>query len=216
MLFKQLKQRLAMNALAQGEYRKAEERFRKLREKEGDSQGIRHNIAVCLMAQEKFDEAEPLFMEELEDYGECFSRHVTLGDLYYIWGKREECERFYRLSLEEAPSTKVTNILKKRLATCKDPEAFARVEESQKLLKEGRKKNSEEDFDAAMDCFERSFERDASQYQSLNEAGVLALNQKKDPRKALYYFEKAELLSDLSIVRKNIEIARRMIAKEES
>ena len=126
------------------------------------SGGTRHSIAVCLMAQEKFAEAEPLFLEELEDYGECFSRHVNLGDLYYIWGKREECGRYYKLALEESTSAKLSNVLKKRLAICEDPDAFAMIQESQNLLKEGRRKSREGDFDGAFDCFERSYEKDAT------------------------------------------------------
>ena len=207
MFFKKLKTRLALNALALCDYEKAEKYFRKIYESGGDVQGIKHNIAVTLMAQKKYDEAEVFFLKEIEDYGESFSRLVSLGDLYYLWGKREPCLKAYSEALKESPSVKVSNLLKGRLENCRDAGRFSRVGESLNLLIEGRSLAEKGEYEKALAAFDSSFKCDGTQYQSLNEAGVILMNQYKDFSKALEYFDKAAALSDLSIIQKNRELA---------
>jgi len=207
MLFKKFIYRQALNALALGEYDKAERLFKKIHKTGQNGQGIRHNIAVTLMAQEKFEEAESWFLMELNDYGECFSRTLALGDLYYNWGKREESQDFYSRALSDCTAETMKRYLNIRIKNCSDPEHFQNASESLRLLKEGRRLAEQGEIEKALETLERSFALDKSQYQSLNEAGVILLNHKGEHGKAHDYFKKALTLSDLSIIRRNRELA---------
>ncbi len=213
MLFKKLMYRQALNSLALGEYEKAEALFKKFYKTGKTVQGIRHNIGVCLMAREQFAEAEPWFKQEMDDFGECFSRTLALGDLYYNWGRREEALDYYTRTLKDCSNETMKRFLSVRIGICKKEEAFADAQESLKLLKEGRSLSEQGDYDRALELLDRSFALDKSQYQGLNEAGVILLNKKNDPAGALERFEKALRLSDLSIIRKNRELAQRMTEK---
>ncbi len=214
MLFRKFRLRQGMNALALGDYAKAEQIFRRLLEEGRDEQGIRHNIAVCLTAQKRFSEAEPFFLEELEHYGACFSRHVALGDMYYLWGKRRQSLRFYTLSLQDSPSVQFTNLLKTRIAICRDEDDFAQTRESLELFQKGQQQKERGRYDEALESFKLSLKKDPSQYQGLNETGVILMNHKNKPDEALPYFKKALQFSNLSLIRKNAELAQKRMQSE--
>ncbi|MDC7239359.1 MAG: tetratricopeptide repeat protein [Spirochaetales bacterium] len=215
MLFTKAKYRQALNDLAMGEYTKAEELFRRILKSAPSTQGAGHNLAVCLMAQERYDEAEEFFLREIEALGECFSRSIALGDLYFTWGKRKSAEEWYGKSLEECPGPTIRQFLKKRIVLCRSEEKFADAMEGFSLMKQGKREVEAGEFDKAIESFELAFEKDPTQYQSLNEAGVLLMNHKKEYRRAREHFKTALKLSDLSPIRKNLELAENIISLEE-
>ena len=214
MLFTKMRYRLALNSMSVGDYVKAENLFKKIQKSDPAVQGVGHNIGVCLMAQERYDEAEVCFRKEVETLGECYSRSVTLGDLYYAWGKREEAALWYGKSLEESPDSAVKQFLNRRIAICANSAKFEAAMEGCRLMKQGRAEAEKGEIEIAIDCYEQSFEKDPTQYQSLNEAGVLLLNHKREYARARDYFKKALRLSDLSPIRKNLGLAENMISQE--
>ncbi len=198
-----------------GEYSKAEEMFKKIYKSAPSTPGVGHNIGVCLMAQERYDDAESFFLKEVENLGECFSRSIALGDLYFTWGRRESAETWYGKSLEDCPTATIKQFLRKRIVICKNEEKFSSAMEGFRLMQQGRHEVENGEIDRAIASFELSFEKDPTQYQSLNEAGVLLMNHKKEYARARDHFKAALKRSDLAPIRKNLELTEEIISREE-
>ena len=124
-------ERMGLNAYVAGDYKKAEDWFRKLERSEPDSIRVLRNLGVVLLAQGKGEEAERYLLKEEKLYGASFDRHAALADLAYSIGKREQAVVRYARALGEpecALGGKAYHrraFLEERLALCRDPVAFA-------------------------------------------------------------------------------------------
>jgi tetratricopeptide (TPR) repeat protein len=206
--------RAALNNLVMQKYAKAEEYFRKIQALEPDRFGLGHNLALVCLAQERYAEAEKYFLNELERYGDTFVRFKSLGDLYYIWNRREPCREYYGKALPLCVHEADKRQLQHRIAQCGSEESFAKAMKSYGLLKAGNKKMQEKDFDGAYELLKESVETDSCNFQAWNNLGALEMNIKKNAAESVKYFEKAAFYTSLVGIHGNLKKARDMLAKE--
>jgi len=206
--------RAALNNLVTQKYAKAEEYFHKIQAVEPNRFGLGHNLALVYMAQEKFEEAEKYLLAEIERYGDTFVRYKSLGDMYYVWGRREKCGEYYALALPlcEHKGDKIQ--LEHRIAQCKSDEAFAMAMKSFDCLKQGNKKMEEKDFVEAEELLKKAVEFDRCNFQAWNNLGALEMNIKNNIAEAVKYFEKAVQYTSLVGIYGNLRKARDSLAKE--
>jgi tetratricopeptide (TPR) repeat protein len=199
-----------------GRYAKAEEYFRKVQEIQPNKFGLGHNIGLVCLAQDRFEEAEAAFLNEIERYGETFPRNKTLGDLYYMWGKREECKRFYEKSLSECEHPGDKKLISKRIEYCANEDSFRKAMDSYAELKRGNKLMAEKDYDGAYEAFQKSADLDPHNFQALNNMGALELNHRKNTAAAAVLFGKATKLTSLGAIHNNLKRAQAPAPKEKS
>jgi tetratricopeptide (TPR) repeat protein len=206
--------RAALNNLVTQNYAKAEEYFKKIQAVEPNRFGLGHNLALVCLAQERYEEAEKYFLNELERYGDTLMRFKSLGDLYYIWKKREPCKAYYEKALPLCENEADKRQIMHRIAQCGSEESFARAMKSFELLKAGNRKMSEKDFDGAYELLKESVEIDSCNFQAWNNLGALEMNIKKDAAASVKFFEKAAYYTSLVGIHENLKKARDMLAKE--
>ncbi|MFQ3619373.1 MAG: tetratricopeptide repeat protein [Spirochaetales bacterium] len=213
-LFLRYWERLALNHFVMGKYEKAEEYFRKIQEVQPNKMGIGHNIGLVCLAQERYEEAEKEFLKELNRYGETYIRLKTLGDLYYLWGRREECYKYYTAALplcEQEPDRK---LLEKRIAYASDAATFTKAMDSYRALKKGNAFMAEKSFESSYQEFERAVALDPYNFQAWNNMGALELNYRKNVAKAVELFQRAVEYTSLPAIHNNLKRAKAMLEKE--
>jgi tetratricopeptide (TPR) repeat protein len=186
-------ERKALKAMQQDQWDTAETYLRKLLEMHETNMGMQYNLGVCLLAQHKFEEAEGLFLANVEAYGESLRTCRILGDLYYEWGDAQKALEWYSKALEDDPDVKEKRLLNARIAVCRNPDTFKRAYTSFELARQARsmrKQNPQE----SLELYEKAAKADETHVEALNAAGELLLEYKKDPDQALRYFKKAEKL----------------------
>jgi tetratricopeptide (TPR) repeat protein len=206
--------RAALNNLVMQKYAKAEEYFRKIEAAQPDKFGLGHNLALVCLAQERYEEAEKYFLHELERYGDTFIRFKSLGDLYYVWKRREPCGEYYGKALPLCEHEADKRQIQHRIAQCGSGEAFAKAMRSYELLKDGNKKMQEKDFDGAYELLREAVKADSCNFQAWNNLGALEMNIKKNAAESVKYFEKAAYYTSLAGIHANLMKARDMLAKE--
>ena len=202
-------ERTMLNALAHGDYAKAEMAIERLQRYEGRTRRIMHNLAVVRMGQGRFAEAEQMFEQQIEDYGDNPELLRALAETAYLGGDRAHAARRTAAALAE-PDCPERDLLKRRAAICADADAHATAMAGKKdfaaalaLLAKGEK-------DAAIDAFRRAADADASDFVALNNLGALLMNHAKDYDGAARVFEKALALSGQALMRDNLAKARDM------
>lgn len=202
-------ERLMLNALAHGDYGKAELAIARLQRYEGRTRRVMHNLAVLRMGQGRYAEAESLFEQQIEDYGENPELLRALAETAYLGGDRDHAARRIAAALAE-PDCPEPELLKRRAAICADPDAHAKAMAGKKdfaaaltLLGKGEK-------DAAIAAFRKAADADPTDFVALNNLGALLMNHAKDYAGAALAFEKALALSDQALMRANLAKAREM------
>lgn len=188
-----LYEKKALKAMKHDQWDTAETYLRKLLEMHETNMGLQYNLGVCLLAQQKFEEAEGLFLANVEAYGESLRTCRILGDLYYEWGDAQKALEWYAKALEDDPDVKEKRLLNARIAVCRNPDVFNRAYTSFELAKKARamrKQNPQE----SLALYEKAAKADETHVEALNAAGELLLEYKKDPDQALRYFKKVEKL----------------------
>ncbi len=205
--------RLALNSLVTGEYEKAEKYFSRIHRSLPHEAGFEYNMGLIRLAQEEYREAEILFKKDSELYGESYTRMRVLGDLYYIWGKRESAAAMYKKALDECESGVEKNILKIRIQKCTSEKAFARVQKSHIFYREGNNHLQNGEVDEALEAFSRAVEEDGTHFQALNNKGSILMNHLHQYTEALACFEQAFKISSLPSIQSNIIKAREALEK---
>lgn len=210
-------ERMGLNAYVAGDYAKAEERFRKLEAREGETIRVLRNLGVILLAKGDAEGAARYLGREEKLFGPSFHRHCALGDLAYAAGRRDEALRRYRAALAEPEAAKGTRsctaeLLRAREAICADPAAFERSRRGQARFEAGEAEREAGRFEEAVAAFEEAAELDPSHWPALNNAGAILLNALKRPERALELFERALALSASPQCARNVELAEQAIA----
>ena len=213
-------ERMGLNAYVAGDYKKAEDWFRKLERSEPDSIRVLRNLGVVLLAQGKGEEAERYLLKEEKLYGASFDRHAALADLAYSIGKREQAVVRYARALGEpecAPGGKAYHrraFLEERLALCRNPIAFAETRKAMELFQSAERLREEGNYEAAAEDFFKSFSFDRTNWPALNNAASIYLNQLDMPAKAEPLFRKAFELSGSTQVARNLEVCEQARARK--
>jgi tetratricopeptide (TPR) repeat protein len=208
----QLRLRRALNAMSTGEYAAARRIWEKLSKGNPTAQGMRHNIALTYIAEERYTEAEPLLLGEIEDFGEYHPRIRALADMYYTWGRRSAAHEWYRKAIQrdDCPDTE-RRLLTRRSELTSDEKVYARVLESIEEVRKGNALLSQNRWIEAKECFQRAVELDPTNIQAMNNVGSIALNNEKDPEIARAWFKRALTWSELAWLRKNLAAAEHAV-----
>jgi tetratricopeptide (TPR) repeat protein len=205
---------MGLNAYVSGDLAAAERRFRRLREREGESIRALRDLGVVLAAKGDLAGARACFLREEELYGASFHRHAALADLDYEEGRREEALARYRAALGEKEAGGASNrrLLEERAAICSDPAAYERALLARARFREAEEARDEGRPEEALEAFEEAVGLDPSHWPALNNCGSLLLNVLGDPGRALELFERAAELTGSAQCRRNADLARRAIA----
>lgn len=210
-----LAERLGMNAYALGDYERAEKWFRKLERKEPDSLRTLRNLGVILLARGDFSGAERYLKREERLYGESYQRHRALADLAYSAGNREAAAARYSaaLSCPEAGEReeRERNFLQARLAVCRDRARFEDAREGGRRFAEGEAARARGDAEAALAAFLSAADLDPTNWPALNNAGVILLERDGGAERALEAFQKAAACAGLSMIERNISLAKELL-----
>jgi tetratricopeptide (TPR) repeat protein len=207
-------ERAALNNFVTGQYARAEEFFRKIQAEEPYRFGLGHKLGLVCLAQQRYDEAEKYFLNEIERYGDTFMRFKSLGDLYYMWGKREPCKDYYSRSLALCGEETDKRQIMHRIAQCANSGSFESAIKSYNLLKGGNTKMADKDYDRAYELFREAVKADACNFQAWNNLGALEMNIKKDIPESIKCFEKAASYTSLRSIHDNLNKARAALEKE--
>ncbi len=200
--------------LARNQYGQAEQFLRKVYDEEPHVQGNSYNLGVALMGLKRFEEAQELLMNDLQEFGESFDRFRVLGDLYYMWGHPQDAASWYRKALELSENEAEERMLKRRIKKCASPESFSSVMKGHEAFDEGNRLIILKQYDDAVDAFSQAIEYDSTQYLAMNNLGALYHMFYKENEKALKVFTKARRYSSMPSLVKNIEVVKKALAKQ--
>ncbi len=208
-------QRLAFNNLVMGNYFKAEKYFRRIHRYAPSQAGFEYNIGLVNLAQSNYEKAESFFNKDITIYGESYDRTRVMGDLYYIWGKREQAGEWYRKALTDCDSTVDNNLLTMRIQKCNSKKAFENVQNSHILYNKGNEFLKGKKYKEAMEAFSAAVEQDNTNFQALNNKGSILMNNFKKYEDSLDCFKKALSMSSLPAISINIKKAREVLGERE-
>jgi Tfp pilus assembly protein PilF len=208
----QLRLRRALNAMSTGEHAIARKIWKKLSKGNPNAHGMRHNIALTYIGEERYAEAEPLLFDEIEDFGDYYPRLRALADMYYAWGKGSAANEWYRkvAQRDDCPDSE-RKLIQRRIELTSNDALYSDVLKSLEDVRKGNALLAQDQWQEARECFRRASELDPTNIQAMNNIGTIELNHNEDPEAAKAWFEKALNWSDISWLRKNLALAEKAI-----
>lgn len=206
-------ERFALNSFISGDFTRAEKYFLRLKEDDPDRMGADHNMGLVKLGLKQYADAEKYFLRDVELFGESYVRSRTLGDLYYIWGRREQAGKRYSAALRQGENNSDEALLRERIAICSDENAFVAVAESHRTFEEGVRVQKTGDVAAAKRSFENAVEKDPTNFQAWNNLGSILMGDSSTYPQAVKCFSRARRYSTLPSIVHNLEEARKR-AKE--
>jgi Flp pilus assembly protein TadD len=100
-----------------------------------------------------------------------------------------------------------------RIAICRSEQAYRQARRSYALLEEGTAAMRRDEVDLAYKAFMDAAECDPTNYVALNNLGSLILNERKEGRKALKWFQAAARFWNSPVVENNLKQARMALKK---
>jgi len=207
-------ERQAFNGLVEGDYPRAEKYFLKISRSRPGSPGTDYNLGLVRLAAGDFEGAEVYLLRDLERYGDSLRRFLTLGELYYLWGRPDQASRRYGQALEEAEKPEVLRLLRERMEKCASPVACEGALKARDRFQEGIALQKNRDYPAARDAFREAVELDGTHYQAWNNLGCLYLDHLDDPEQAEACFTRAASYSDLPAIGMNLARIRNLRKKQ--
>lgn len=195
--------RKGLKHLSRGNYQEAISSFQQLLELDPQEQTKRY-LGVAYMGAGQYEESETQLKGILEEYGEHYPRLRSLGDLYYVWGKRKSAGKYYRKALEDAEG-KVEKLLEKRISNTESEEAFQAVREAEQAYRDGTAAFREGNLQEAIERFEEATRLDPTYVLAWNNLGAILLNYFKKYDEAEEAFRTAMEYEPLQIVQGNLQ-----------
>ncbi len=211
-----IRERRALNSFVSGDYSGAEKHFTALEKIDPHRSGLNHNLGLTAMALGRYEEAEKRFLRDHKDLGDYYPRIRVMADLYYIWGKREQAEIFYRKALENSPPDGSRRVIMERISITADPEMYEYACESAGLYAEGNILLEDKRYEDALKLFLEALEKDKTNLPALNNIGVIQMNYYRDYSSAAETFEKGLELENLEWLEANLEKAKKALAGQKN
>lgn len=208
-------ERKGFNALSSGDYTAAVKAFSELLEREPSRTGTRHNLGLAYLGSEEFEKAEACFLKDLELLGDYFPRFKVLGDLYYIWGRREEANRWYRRALQEKESKQSQKLITERIRQTESADAYEKVRQADEAYRQGVAALRAESYQEALDQFRRAAELNRTHVLAWNNAGSVLMNNFDSPEEARHYFQAGLEMEPLPILQMNLQKAAEAVSIHE-
>lgn len=203
-------QRKGFNSYVSGDYDQAELYFRKILAVEPDHAGIRHNLGVIALNQERFAEAEEIFLQELDDHGEQYPRLRLLAELYYLWGKREKAREAYRRAQAGGPPQHEKRLIQERIAICQNEDLFNLAVKAREHYAEGNRLMGAQLWEDAARQFARAVELDKTNIPAWNNLGTVRMNHRRDYAGAASAFRAALALQRVGWIENNLKNAEKL------
>ncbi|WP_170300817.1 tetratricopeptide repeat protein [Rhodoplanes serenus] len=200
-------ERLTLNALASGDYPRAERMLRRMERQEGETRRVLHNLALARLGQGDAGGAVRLLDRLVDLYGEAPAVLRALADAAYLSGDRDDARCRIAAALAE-PDCPDRTLLTRRAALCEDAAAHARAMAGKRDFADGNARLAAGDKDAALAAFRRAAEADPTDFVALNNLGTLLMNHAGDRKGAEKVFARAAALADQPVVRRNLAAAR--------
>jgi len=206
--------RLGLRHLLKHDYLKAESYFRKIYDKKPERRENWYYLAMALMGQKRYEEAEKLFLAELREAGEGYFRFRTLGDMYYLWGKGEQAAAYYKKALELCDTPQEQKLFRERIKLCSSEKSFENVKMSHQAFEEGNSLISQGKEEKALEVFQRAVELDHTNFNAWNNIGTLYHINFSDSQKALEAFSQAAEYTSLPSITANMQQVIRSMEKQ--
>jgi Flp pilus assembly protein TadD len=200
-------ERVLLNALANGDYARAEKALSRLERLEGRSRRVMHNLAVVRMGQGDFAAAETLFEQQIDDFGENSALLRALSEAAYLRGDRADAAKRIAAALAD-PDCPDRPLMERRAAICADAAAHAKAMDGKKEFAAALALVGKGEKDAAIAAFRRAVDADGSDFVAVNNLGALLMNHAKDYEGAAQAFETALALTHQALMRDNLAKAR--------
>ncbi|BCR04902.1 hypothetical protein DESUT3_19710 [Desulfuromonas versatilis] len=198
-----LLERSAFNAFALSQFDKAAAAFEKLIALAPGRRGGRFNLGLALLAGNQWDAALGYFRQEADLFGETFPLVKAMAEAAYLKGERAAAREHYERALGQADSPSERNFCSLRLAICGSPERFAQARHARGLIDQGDAHMLRREYDAAEELFREATRLDPTSFQAMNNLGAIRLA-KKDYASAQEYFQMADKIAELPMVKKNL------------
>lgn len=216
MIIDRLYNRFALNALATGDYIKAEKYFKKVMAMNPDKNGIHYNCAVAMIGSGNINEAETLLQKEIEISGEHFNILKTIAELYYNSGQREKALHYLKKTLKKCPDENESAILKNKIKNSSDEKTYNKCLRAMKFFENGTALLNKGDWEKARSEFIKALDLDKTNPLVYNNLGFICMMKEKKYFEARELFQKALKLSGLPIIKQNLDKIENIISRAES
>lgn len=213
-LRRKLLERLALNSFIRGDFAKAEAHFLVLKRAEPDRMGVDHNLGLARLGLKRYGEAERCFRREIELYGDSYLRTKTLGDLYYIWGKRTESAERYRAALDTCEDARESALLKARLRLLSSEDSFTQVLKAHETFERAVELQRAGDLEGAKGELRSAVTLDPTNFQAWNNLGSVLTELDANYTEALACFTKAASYSSMPGIAQNLEEAQARLKRD--
>jgi len=205
-------QRRALNAMVSGDWSMAESFFKKMMQRQTPSLGLEYNLGLVYLAQENFVKAEAVFNSCVNSYGKSLRLCRVLGDLYFLWGKREMALTWYQDALMDSPEEKEERLIKIRIKIVDNEKSYQQVLAMNPLVREARSL-MDSDYQKAKILYEQILVADPANIEAMNNLGSIHMNELDDPSTASNYFSKVLELVENQAAIINLKKARKEMQK---
>ncbi len=205
-------QRRALNAMVSGDWSMAESFFKKMMQRQTPSLGLEYNLGLVYLAQENFVKAEAVFNSCVNSYGKSLRLCRVLGDLYFLWGKRELALTWYQDALMDSPEEKEERLIKIRVKIVDNEKSYQQVLAMNPLVREARSL-MDSDYQKAKILYEQILVADPANIEAMNNLGSIHMNELDDPSTASNYFSKVLELVENQAAIINLKKARKEMQK---
>jgi len=205
--------RLAMNALSTGDYSAAEKYFKKAISVNSEKEGINYNCAVAMIGSKKFDEAETFLKNEIKISGEHYNILKTLSELYYNSGQREKAFTYFKKTLEKCSDENESVLIKNKIKNSSDEKIYNKCLQAMEFFEKGAAFLNNGDWKKARGEFIKALNLDKTNPFIYNNLGFICMMKEKKYFEARELFRKALKLSNLPVIRQNLDKIDRLISQ---
>ncbi|MFA5518794.1 MAG: tetratricopeptide repeat protein [Spirochaetota bacterium] len=213
MIIDKIYNRLAMNSLISGNYSKAEKYFKKAMSINSNKEGINYNCAVAMLGTKKFDEAEICLHREMEISGQNYNTLKTISELYYISGQRKKATDYLKKALEKCSDENESALLKNKIKNTADEKAYNKSLKALELFEKGTALLNQGEWEKAKDQFLKALDLDKTNPFVYNNLGFISMMKEKKYFEAREFFKKALKLSNLPIIKQNLDKVNKIISQ---
>ena len=204
-----------MNSLISGDYNKAEKYFKKAMSINSSKEGINYNCAVAMIGTKKFDEAEICLHKEIEISGQSYNILKTISELYYISGQREKAADYLKETLEKCPDENESALLKNKIKNTADEKTYKKSLKALELFEKGTALLNQGEWEKAKENFLKALDFDKTNPFVYNNLGFISMMKEKKYFEARELFKKALKLSNLPIIKQNLDKVNSIISQKE-
>ena len=213
MIIDKIYNRFALNALTTGDYTRAEKYFKKAMSINSNKQGINYNCAVAMIGTKKFNEAEICLHREMEISGQSYNTLKTISELYYISGQREKAASYLKRTLEKCPDENESALLKNKIKNSTDEKTYKKCIQALELFENGTTLLNKGEWEEARELFIMALDLDKTNPFIYNNLGFIFMMKDKKYFEARELFRKAMKLSNLPMIKQNLDKIDRIISQ---